>query len=526
MYSSSTYPALLQDVCTDHGTRGFLHATSATRGEIEVTFADLERRSRQVAAGLLKLGLQHGDRIAIAAPNMVEWIELFFGAVRVGLIVVTLNPRYRESELDYMINQSGARMVVSSARLPGFDFEAFYAGFRERIPTVEHFIFLDATRPEDDFERLPAQDSDVDITRREQAVRPSDPAVILYTSGTTGQPKGATLTHRSLLASGRAQVANYPGLSENDVYLGLMPMNHVGGLTCTITSAMLTGAKVVLQQAFSPSGALRALDAHGVTLFAGVPTMWMLMLADPLIKDVAKDVVRYIIIGGSNVEPTLARQIAATFPNAALTNLYGQSEASGATVISPTTDSLENIARSIGLPLQGVQARVVGPGGSVLAAGEEGELQLRGESVAAGYWDMPEQTAETFQADGWLATGDMVKQEADGHVVLLGRKKEMFLQGGYNVYPVEVENVLTSHPAVAMAAGIGVPDPVLGEVGRYYITLRSGHEVTAEALIEFCKQKLADYKVPRQIVLADELPTTPAGKVAKAVLRQSYKANP
>ena len=522
MYDHSTYPALLAAICQDHGERVFLHASSATRGAVEVTSADLERRSRQVAAGLLALGLARGDRIAIAAPNVVEWLELFFGATRVGLIVVTLNPRYRESELDYMINQSGARVVVSAARVGEFDFEGFYAGFRERIPTVERVFFLGASRAADDFERL-LDAGGADISRHEQAVQPDDVAVILYTSGTTGKPKGAMLTHRILLASGRAQVANYPGLSETDVYLGILPMNHVGGITCTITAAMLTAAKVVLQQAFSPAAALQALHDHGVTLFAGVPTMWTLMLADPLLPEVDKHTVRYIIIGGANVEPALAQRMADTFPNAVLTNLYGQSEASGATVISPTTDTLDAVVRSIGLPLQGVQARVVDAAGQVLPAGQEGELQLRGDSVAAGYWNMPEQTAQTFLADGWLASGDMARQEADGHVILLGRKKEMFLQGGYNVYPVEIENVLGAHPAVALVAGIGVPDDVLGEVGCYYIVRRPGQQVTADELIAFCRQKLADYKVPRQIVFADALPTTPAGKIAKAVLKKNHQ---
>lgn len=523
MYDSPTYTALLAEVCKEHGERVFLSATSATRGEIELRFADLEQRSRRIAAGLLRLGLRHGDRIAIAAPNLSEWIELFFSAVRVGLVVVTLNPRYRESELDHMINQSGARVVVSSARVGDFDFEAFYAGFRARIPSVEHVYFLGATAPQHDFERLLAE-GEPDIRANEGAVQPDDPAVILYTSGTTGRPKGATLTHRSLLASGRAQVANYPGMSVHDVYLGIMPLNHVGGLTCTITAAVLTGAKVVLQQAFSPSAALRAVHDHGVTLFAGVPTMWMLMLADPLLPEVAKDKLRYLVVGGSNLEPALAQRVVATFPNAKLTNLYGQSEASGATVISPVTDTLDDVVRSIGKPLTGVEARVVGVDGSVLPPGGEGELQLRGDCVCAGYWNMPEATAETFLADGWLATGDMVQMEADGHIVLRGRKKEMFLQGGYNVYPVEVENVLTAHPAVAMAAGIGVPDAVLGEVGCYHIVLRPGQTVGADELIGFCRQKLADYKVPRQIVFARELPMTPAGKIAKAALRGSHGA--
>lgn len=522
MLNATTFPGLLQAVCREHGQRVFLHADSATCGKIDLTYDDLWRRSGQIAAGLLALGLRRGDRLAIAAPNQSEWIELFFAAARVGIIVVTLNPRYRESELEYMINQSGARLVVSMARMPDFDFEAFYAGFRARIPSVERVLFIGASSPAEDVEQLALELEGADLAEHEQAVRPEDPAVILYTSGTTGRPKGAVLTHRSMLASARGQVANYPGLCADDVYLGVMPLNHVGGITCTVTSAVLTGAKVVLQQAFSPSGALVAVGAHGVTLFAGVPTMWMLMLADPLLRELPRDGLRYIVVGGSNLEPALAQRVAEAFPRAALTNLYGQSEASGATVISPVGDTLQMVSRSIGVPLQGVRARVVGADGAVLPAGEEGELQLQGECVAAGYWNMPEQTAQTFLADGWLATGDMVRQEADGHVVLLGRKKEMFLQGGYNVYPVEVENILTSHPAVAIAAGIGVPDPVLGEVGCYYITVRAGQSVTAEALIDFCRSKLADYKLPRQIVFCEQMPMTPAGKIAKSILQKNH----
>jgi fatty-acyl-CoA synthase len=235
--------------------------------------------------------------------------------------------------------------------------------------------------------------------------------------------------------------------------------------------------------------------------------------------------VRIAVAGGSNVDPPLARAIAEAFPGAKVQNLYGLSECSGACVISAPDDDLETVCQTLGTPLSDVEVRVVDPKtGEQVPDGSDGELQVRGPSLAAGYWDMPAETAEAF-AGGWLATGDMVTRRTDGHLVLRGRRKEMFLQGGFNVYPVEVENVLAAHPAVALAAGIGVPDAVLGEVGLYFVVPRDPSAPPSPAeLTAWCRERLADYKVPRRIELRTELPTTPAGKIAKAQLHQEVAA--
>jgi fatty-acyl-CoA synthase len=523
MLDAATYPELLSAAAAWAPEKVFLHATFASGESGAVTFSGLDERSRRVAAGLLARGMAPGDRIAIAAPNLAEWLEVFFGAARIGVVVVTLNVRYRSRELEYMLNQSGARLLVSAAAADGFDFETFYAGFRERIPTVENVFFLAGGGAGQRYRDLLGDPAEAEPARFEQAVAPGDPAVILYTSGTTGTPKGAVLTHASLLASGRAQVQHL-GTGAGDVHLCVMPLNHVGGITCNITAALLVGATVVLAETFSPAAALDALAGYRVTLFLGVPTMWNLMLAHESLPHRDTAALRLVVIGGSNVEPALAQRINDTFPGARLANLYGLSEVSGAAVISPAGDDVPTVSRSIGVALPGVAARVVALDGSDVAPGEEGELQLAGPGAAAGYWRMPEETAQTFLPGGWVATGDMVSQEADGHLVLRGRRKEMFVQGGYNVYPVEVENVLTTHPGVAMAAGIGVPDPVLGEVGCYYIVAGAEQSVTEGELREHCAAHLADYKVPRRFVMATELPTTPAGKINKAALRDEHEA--
>jgi fatty-acyl-CoA synthase len=227
------------------------------------------------------------------------------------------------------------------------------------------------------------------------------------------------------------------------------------------------------------------------------------------------------------VEPSLADAIRRGFPGAALYGLYGLSESSGACVLSRLDDDPETVSRTLGVMIGDFEARVAGSDGTVLPPGETGELQVRGACVTAGYWDMPDETAEVFLPDGWLATGDMVEMEPDGHLVLRGRKKEMYIQGGFNVYPVEIENVLTDHPKVAMAAGIGVPDEVLGEVGRFYIVPRQDTEPpTAEELTAYCRARLADYKVPRHFVITPDVPLTPVGKIHKALLRERDLPSP
>ncbi|WP_228389084.1 class I adenylate-forming enzyme family protein [Cumulibacter manganitolerans] len=516
----TTYPQLLDERAKSSPDKVFLRADSARGPMTAVTFAELAQRSRQVAAGLQGAGLRVGDRVAIAAPNQIEWLELFFGTVRAGMVVVTLNVRYRESELEYMLGQSGAKAVVSSAQLGDFDYVRLYAGLAERLPTVEHYYFigeLDAGTRIGSTEARPFEALYADPAGYVEAdVRPEDPAVILYTSGTTGRPKGATLTHASMIASATAQ-RDHTGFGPDNVQITCMPLNHVGGITCAVSTGLVGGGEVVMLPAFSPEAAIAAIAQYGGTNFGGVPTMWKLMIDHPSFASYDVSSLQEAVIGGSNADPTLCRQIVERFPSAKLTNLYGLSESSGAAILSAHDDGVEEVSTYIGVPIGGVEARIVDVTGDVLEPGSEGELQIRCAGVAAGYWEKPEETAATFLADGWLATGDMGLMTQDGHVQLKGRLKEMYVQGGYNVYPVEVENLLCSHPAVAMAAGIGVADPVLGEVGRYFV-IKQG-EVTEDELIGFCRGRLADYKVPRQVVFVDELPMTPAGKIAKAQLR-------
>lgn len=511
----STIPAMLSARVAAAPESTFVHF-----GGKVISYVEIDDRSDRVATGWLRLGLGHGDRIAIAATNSPDWIVAHFAAAKIGAVLVTLNVAYREREFIYMLTQSGARALVCDAQSNGFEFGPFLDQLRPDIPAVEHLFFLggdeESGRPR--WADLAATEPDrALLAGAAEKVRPTDPVVILYTSGTTGVPKGATITHASLLASAVAQVERFEQ-SAADVILGVMPFNHVGGLTCTLGSTLVSGGAIALLPSFHPDRVASVMIDTGVTMFVGVPTMYKMVLGAESVADLDMSTVRLCVVGGSNLEPALAEQVAARFGGVRIANLYGMSETSGACVISPVGDSLETVGRSIGTMTGDFEGRIVDEGNIPLAPGEPGELQVRGGCVTAGYWQLPDESSATFLSDGWLATGDIASMSEDGHISLLGRRKEMYVRGGYNVYPAEIENVLAADPAVAMCAVIGVPDEIFGETGYAFILPAPGATVDPERLLEQCRRTLAKYKVPDHVEVVESLPMTPAGKIRKVAL--------
>ncbi len=516
----NTIGQMLREVVQRSPSRPFFYVDDRV-----YSYEKLDELSDRFATALLEHGVQKGDRIAILAYNQPEWLIAFFAAAKIGAAVVALSVRYRDTELEYMLNQSKVKLLVSIDATPEFCFRDFFASFREKIPTVQQFVFIGEGFPGSlSFDELLKTDRRPDLLAEAgQACSECDTMSIIYTSGTTGRPKGALLTHKSMLASARAQAAHFD-IQETDITAAHMPFNHVGGLTCAVLTALVSRSSLVLIPNFRPDLVLEAIDKYRITVFGGVPTMFVMMFNMPRFHEFDVSSVRLCIAGGSNVEPQLCREIVEKFPSTKLVNLYGLSETSGACIISPMNDSLEKVMQSIGKPIGDFQAKVIGKDGEELPPGEIGELAIQGACVVAGYDGLEDATKEAFSADGWLYTGDMAYLDEEGYVYLKGRKKEMYIQGGFNVYPVEIENLLTTHPKVAIAAGIGIPDPVFGEVGRYYILPKAGYEVTEDELLAFCRQHLADYKVPRQFVIVDDLPLTPAGKVQKSLLKQMAAA--
>ncbi len=487
------------------------------------SFREVDDLSDRLACGLLRLGIGKGDRVGILALNQPEWVFTYFAAAKIGAAVVGLNVRYRESELDYMLNQSGTKAVVTLASHGDqMDYVRFFQGFRGRVPSVEHFIFIGGAgfegshRLEDLLE--PGSDRRA-LDSAKASVRPEDLMIIIYTSGTTGLPKGAALTNGSQLAAARAQTEHTKVGPEDLVQLAL-PLNHVGGITCGIVNMMLGKAAIELIPLFHPKVVIDRAKANPPTILAGVPTMHVLLLMNEEFGSLNTDSFRLVLTGGSNSEPSLLTNLCHAFPKATVMNLYGLSESSGALVMSPWDSDFDSTVKSIGKPIGGFRVKVVDENGGELPGGGIGELHFKGEGIASGYFRMPEETAKAFDADGWLHTGDLGYIDEKGYIVLMGRLKEMYIQGGFNVYPVEVENLISKHPKVAMVAGIGVPDPVLGEIGRYYIVPKPGEELGEEEIKGYCKAHLADYKVPKQIVFRPELPLTPVGKIMKSKLKE------
>jgi len=498
-----------------------------------ISFKEVDEISDRVAAGLLKLGIGRGDRIGMIGPNRPEWLYTYFAAAKIGATVVALNVRYRDMELEYMLNQSRTRALVTITDLGGFDYVGFFDSFRAKVPTVTDYIFIESTTtPAGTIEKFAGghafarlMETRVDeaaLAAAKASVAPDDLIIIIYTSGTTGKPKGAAISHKSQLASARAQVEHARMVPE-DSMLVVLPLNHVGGITCSILTSLLAKSSGILVPIPDPADVVRQAAAYSPTLYGGVPTLFTILFMNPEFLKLDMSRVRIAICGGSNAEPALLTKIYEVFPNAKMMNLYGLSESSGAVVLSPWESDFEPTVRSIGRPIGDFRVKVVDAEGREVGGGDIGELCFQGDAVCRGYFLMPEETAETFDKDGWLHTGDMGSLDEGGYITLKGRKKEMYLQGGYNVYPVEVENLLGKHPKVLMAAGIGVPDPVLGEVGRYYIVPRPGTDPTEEELRAYCKQHLADYKVPRQIVFRESLPLTPVGKIMKLRLKEDFE---
>ena len=484
-----------------------------------ITYADMQSRASRAAEGLRAAGVGRGDRIAIAAGNSPDWLVAYYASARLGAILVTLNVIYREHEFTYMLGQSGATLLLCDESAGGFEFRPFLEALAPRIPSVRRTIFFGSDSA-DGWAAL-ISDRPADTGPGDPDVSPDDPAVILYTSGTTGDPKGATLTHSSLLASAAMQAERFDQRPD-DVLLGALPFNHVGGLTCAVGASLVAGGAVALLPRFHPDLVVDAVT-RGLTIFCGVPTMFRMLLASEAFAACDLSTVRLCVVGGSNLEPSLAEQVTDRFGAPRLANLYGLSETSGASVISPASDSLALVATTIGTPLDGVGARIVDDDGDEVPRGEAGELQLRGACVADGYWEKSAETTATFSDDGWLSTGDVATMTDDGHLSVVARKKEMYVRGGYNVYPAEVENTIARDAAVAMCAVIGVPHPTYGETGHAFVVAAPGAVVDVDRLLASCRTTLAEYKVPDAIEVVESLPMTPAGKIRKVLLEPTRR---
>jgi long-chain acyl-CoA synthetase len=457
----------------------------------------LDNASQRVAAMLKSKGVEPGDRVGIMLPNVPYFPAIYYGVLRAGAVVVPMNVLLKGREVAYYLSDSQVKVLFA---WHGF-MEAAEAGAREAggveiVPVkpgeIEGLIF--------------AHEPDEEVAERDG----DDTAVILYTSGTTGKPKGAELTHDNLRNNVSIAVGLFD-LGVGDVIFGGLPLFHSFGQTCTMNAAICCGATVTLLPRFEPGKALEILERDGCTVFEGVPTMYGALLNHPDCGDYDVSKLRCCASGGASLPVEVLRGFEKQFGCKVLEG-YGLSETSP--VASFNHPDRDRKPGSIGTPIKGVEMKVVDDDGNEVPPGEIGEIVIKGHNVMKGYWGQPEATAESIK-DGWFATGDMAKVDEDGYFFIVDRKKELIIRGGYNVYPREVEEVLYEHPAVREAAVVGVPHDELGEEVGAAVALKDGAQLDAEELQSFVKEQVAAYKYPRRIWFVDDLPKGPTGKILK-----------
>ncbi len=461
--------------------------------ETVLTYATLDERSARIAGLLRNRGMQPGDRVALMLPNTPEFAVIYYGILRAGGVVVPMNPLLKEREVAYYLGDSQAG-VIFAARVCA---EAAKAGAGQ---AGAECLVVDA-----EVDRGSAPLPEV----AERAA--SDTAVLLYTSGTTGQPKGAELTHANLATNVAVAVTDLFLLTPDDVVFGGLPLFHSFGQTCGLNAAISTGACLTMVSRFTPEKAFEVLARDRVTVFQGVPTMYVALLGAPGRASYDPSALRLCVSGGAALPVEVLRGFEETFGCVILEG-YGLSETSP--VASFNHPNQTRKPGSIGVPIRGVEMRVIDEYGREVPDGEIGEIAIRGHNVMKGYWRRAEATTEAIP-DGWFRTGDLARRDGDGFFFIVDRKKELIIRGGYNVYPREIEEVLYEHPAVREAAVVGIADPSLGEEVGAAVALRPGATVTAEELRDYVKGQVAAYKYPRRVWLVDELPKGPSGKILK-----------
>jgi fatty-acyl-CoA synthase len=480
-----------------------------------LTYAQLDARAASCARRLrLGLGLARGDRVGLLAANRLDYLDLFFAAGKAGLVLVPLGTRLTPRELAYIVRDSGMRALVYDEACA-----ATVAALRREVG-LEWWIALDDPLGEDDVRLAAIEVPEAARAWPRERCAPEDLYALLYTSGTTGRPKGVMVPHRMVAWNGYNTVASWQ-LRADDVSPIFTPLYHAGGLGAFLVPIVTVGGTIVLHAAFDPGEVWRTIVAERCTVVLGVPTVWKLLMEAPEFATADVSHVRWFISGGAPLPEYIAE--AYQRRGIAFKQGYGLTEV-GVNCFAMTVEDSVRKRGSIGKPLMMTEARLVGADGRDVGDDEVGELWLRGPHVSLGYWNNPAATAAALDAEGWFHTGDLARRDAEGFFYIAGRLTDMFISGGVNVYPAEIEAELLQHPEVADAAVVGVPHPTWGEVGVAFVVPRPGAAPGAEALSAFLAPRLARYKLPRDFVFVEALPRTAYGKVQKPMLQQMYAA--
>ena len=540
-------PGLVSDAATRFGPADAV----VDRGK-RLTFSDLECQAKRVCAAAMAAGLHPGDRVAVWAPNMAEWVVAALGLVGAGAALVPLNTRFKGPEAAYVIGRSRARALFTVRGFLGIDYPAMLDD--EDVHDLERIVLLrdnggsssEVTRTDEVpifgwEEFLAGADGVVEcpethvgtpvtdraVTERWASVSGQDLSDIIFTSGTTGRPKGAMTTHAQSLRT-FATWAQVVGLAEGDRYLVVNPFFHTFGYKAGILACLMAGAAIVPEPVFDVDAVLATVARQHITVLPGPPTLYQSILDHPRRGDYDLSSLRLAVTGAAVVPVELVRRMRDELTFSTVLTAYGLTESTGTVTMCRRGDAPEIIANTSGRAIPDLEVRVVDDAGAEVPRGEPGEIVVRGYTVVSGYFEDPEATAEAIDAQGWLHTGDIGVMDEAGNVRITDRKKDMFIVGGFNAYPAEIEGALARHPGVAQAAVIGVPDERMGEVGCAFVVPRPGTDPAglAEELLAWSREQMANYKVPRHVEVTDALPTNASGKVLKTELRERFAQRP
>jgi fatty-acyl-CoA synthase len=489
---------------------------------VRMTWAQFDAAVDRVARGLLRAGLRCGDRLGIWSPNRHEWTLVQYATAKLGVILVNVNPAYQTTELEYALRQSGCRMLVAAESLKTSDYRAMVDAVRGELPALEQVVFLGTA----DWVALLAEGEAVDaaeLVAIGERLSASDPINIQYTSGTTGFPKGATLTHRNILNNGFF-VGEACGYTEHDRVCIPVPFYHCFGMVMGNLGCSSHGSTMVIPApAFDPAATLRACADERCSALFGVPTMFIAMLDDPGFSGYDLSSLRTGIMAGSPCPAEVMKRVMDLMHMREVSIAYGMTETSPVSTQTAADDPVAMRTGSVGRVHPWVEVKVIDPGtGATLPRGDTaGELCTRGYSVMHGYWADPERTAEAIDSERWMHTGDLATMDADGYVAIVGRIKDLVIRGGENVYPRELEEFLYGHPEIADVQVIGVPDERFGEELMAWVILRPGSDLDEEGVRAFCRGRISHYKVPRYVRFVDGFPMTVTGKVQKFKMREA-----
>ncbi|WP_433856906.1 FadD3 family acyl-CoA ligase [Streptomyces kronopolitis] len=520
-------PRLVRAAAARYGPR-----EAVVEGRTRVSYAQLGERVERAAAACIASGVLPGDRVAVWAPNTLDWIVSALGAVTAGAVLVPVNTRFKGAEAAYVLRRTRARLLFVTGTFLGTSYAASLRraaregtghGPLPGLPQLERVVVLADDAPADfvswpDFLAGGAGIPAGTVRERADALRPDDASDIIFTSGTTGHPKGAVITHAQTLRAYDVW-SELAGLREGDRYLIVNPFFHTFGYKAGTIACLLRGATMIPQPVFSVETALAHIAAEHVSVLPGPPTLHQQLLDHPARDRYDLSALRLVVTGAAVVPLELVERLRSELKISTVLTAYGLSESSGIVTMCRRSDPPEVIATTSGRALPGTEVRVVDATGAPAAPGEPGEVLVRGYHVMSGYFEDPAGTARALTRDGWLRTGDIGVLDAAGNLRITDRLKDMFIVGGFNAYPAEIEQLLGRHPDIAEVAVIGIPDPRLGEVGRAYAVRRAGSRLTADDLIAWSRREMANYKVPREVTFVATLPRNASGKVLKTRLR-------